>query len=759
MQSQTLGLRDVRAVVERYWVQQPERYKQRLVLLRARPEWTGPERLDVSGVGVRVGVAVSPLAVRDLLTQEDVSERLVVLTDVDEKEMGADLLSLAVRQRINTVDLWDTVRASFGVSATAIVDGSVAREGEILANALLEASPPGGWPPPPSGVLTREHAYRSLVAGVLGLKPLQLDAAGLLDWTLEPAGVLAFHDMEPGLRRKVSTWLVQHTGADTKPILDLAEVGHGTDAVPLGVVAGILWTAGGAGRSQGWFEQRLGRPLNAAEAKGWSELSRGWLERRIASDPERAMPVLERAELLMSELHAADFVSGSELLPGGLLSRCRILAVSAGEAAAALVPAALYRMEADHSVLRRHRLAEIPNTDVDALEMAVRLVRWLATEPPVPKHAQASLTWQVAVGGWVDRARQVLANGAADAPVAASLAEVYAAATSRRAIIDSAAAALVAQAVAEDQPFGDLVPVEEALARLAVPLSESAPVLLLVLDGMSAAVANEVTESATALGWAEFVPRDGERRTVLMAGLPTVTEVSRTSLLSGKLQRGGQREERAGLRAVLGESARLFHLRDLEARPGKDLPDDVREAVQDTAVRVVAAVLNAVDDSLSTGDPGRTRWTVDAVRHLRPMLERARAAGRIVLLTSDHGHVVDQATEGELRSASGGGARWRPYNGTVQPDEVRLRGRRVVLGDGDVVAAVQETLRYRARSEGYHGGAALAEMAIPFVVLARRGEEVPARTPAGALAPEWWCKPLETDLRTTGEGRAPGLFD
>lgn len=182
----------------------------------------------------------------------------------------------------------------------------------------------------------------------------------------------------------------------------------------------------------------------------------------------------------------------------------------------------------------------------------------------------------------------------------------------------------------------------------------------------------------------------------------------------------------------------------------------MREAVQDTSVGVVAAVLNAVDNSLTGGDPGRTMWTVDAVRHLPQLLERARAAGRVVVLISDHGHVVDQATEGELRSASGGGSRWRPYDGTVADDEVRLRGRRVVLGNGDVVAAVKETLRYRARSEGYHGGAALAEMAIPFVVLARRGETVAARQPAEDLTPEWWERPAELSLRSSAE-EEPGL--
>ncbi|WP_308249590.1 BREX-2 system phosphatase PglZ [Nocardioides jiangsuensis] len=737
-------------------MQQPQRYKQRLLLLHGRPEWDGDDHVDVSGVRVRVGTAVSPLALRDLITRETY-DRLVVLTDVDETEIGPDLLSLAIRQRVNSVDTWDTVRAAFGVSATAIVDGSVAREGEVLARALLDKAPPGGWPPPPSGVLTREHAYRSLVEATLGLKPRQLDAAGLLDWTLEPAGVLALHDMEETLRSRVVSWLLQHTGAATRPVLDLVANGHGTDAVPLGVVAGILWTVPGAARSQGWVDQKVGRPLTAGEAKDWSELSEGWVERRLVSDPEAARGMLERAEQLMDEVHATQHVATSHLLPGGLQARARDAAEAAAAASSSATPVNVERAESAFRSLGRHRLAALGHKDVEAVAMAVRLVRWLATNPSAPVHAQGALAWQVAEGGWVDAARQVVANGADDAVVAGHLRAVHEAATTRRGAIDAAAAGLVATAVEDDQPFGELVPVEDALTRLVAPLAGESPVLLLVLDGMSAAVANEVVASAVGLGWVEHVAEGSERRTVLMAGLPTVTEVSRTSLVTGRLQRGGQREERDGLRAVVGVRSRLFHLRDLEARPGQDLPDEVREAVQDTSVSVVAAVLNAVDDSLSGGDPGRTRWDVAAVRHLQALLERARAAGRVVVLTSDHGHVVDDATEGELRSASGGGARWRPFDGQVANDEVRLRGRRVVLGDGDVVAAVKETLRYRARSEGYHGGAALAEMAIPFVVLARRGESLPGWTPAGDRQPTWWTRPAEPDLRSE-DVQAPGLF-
>ena len=387
--------------------------------------------------------------------------------------------------------------------------------------------------------------------------------------------------------------------------------------------------------------------------------------------------------------------------------------------------------------------------------MAVRLVRWLAQHENPGATVDATLRWQVVTGGWVDRARQVVANGVEDAEVGAGLAAVHSAASRARADVDRLAAGLVRDAVASDQPVGTVVPVEDALRTLVQPLSREEPVLLLVLDGMSAAVASEVVESAAAAGWGEHLRSPEAGRDVVMAGLPTVTEVSRTSLLSGRRRSGGQREEREGIRDVLGDRTSLFHLADLQAAAGRHLPDEVRDAVQDQQAPVVAAVLNAVDDSLSGGDPARTRWTLDAVRHLAPLLERARAAGRVVILTSDHGHVVDHGVEGEVRfERAQAGARWRAGTDDAQDDEVRLRGARVLKnvtgGVGDVVAAVGETLRYRQRSEGYHGGAALAEMAIPFAVLTWRGRSVPGWTSVGAQTPGWWSRPAE--MPTGGAG-------
>ena len=46
---------------------------------------------------------------------------------------------------------------------------------------------------------------------------------------------------------------------------------------------------------------------------------------------------------------------------------------------------------------------------------------------------------------------------------------------------------------------------------------------------------------------------------------------------------------------------------------------------------LVTCVLNTIDDALDRSDPGGTSWGADTVKHLDPLLERARHAGRTVI--------------------------------------------------------------------------------------------------------------------------------
>ena len=73
---------------------------------------------------------------------------------------------------------------------------------------------------------------------------------------------------------------------------------------------------------------------------------------------------------------------------------------------------------------------------------------------------------------------------------------------------------------------------------------------MLVLDGMSAGVGTEVVASVlsrTGDGWAEALLPGQTRRAAALAVLPTLTEVSRASLLCGELRTGGQDAEQTRL--------------------------------------------------------------------------------------------------------------------------------------------------------------------------------------------------------------------
>ena len=147
--------------------------------------------------------------------------------------------------------------------------------------------------------------------------------------------------------------------------------------------------------------------------------------------------------------------------------------------------------------------------------------------------------------------------------------------------------------------------------------------------------------------------------------LPTLTEVSRASLLCGELRTGGQDAERNGFaelaRAHGLTDSPLFHKKPLDSsRPGYAVADDVAAAISDvTGQPLVTCVLNTIDDALDRSDPGGIEWGADTVKHLSPLLDRARHAGRVVILTADHGHVVErrQGTQRPYPAISSGRSR------------------------------------------------------------------------------------------------------
>ncbi len=717
-----------------------------VLAIRARPQWTFEALLDVDGTPVRVVPCPSPLAMRAALVDQVPGERLVVLTDCDEDTLGLGLLAHCAKLHPVSIEPWELVRAQFGV---VDLDSALVKEGHWLAEALIEHAPAQGWPLGTATVLGRGQAMRSLTATLLGVGSGDLDSAGILQWSTASVDVVRYAALPAVLRAGIAAWLGETAGAPARWTMSCVDAGNGTDAIALGLLARLLWAPELAGSStvtaaQVRVEHLLGGAQpSAADAAAWGEAAQAWVERAVDDAPDRQLVarVLGRAQDIARTVQAGSLLVRSDLLPDALTARLHDFADKLRAALANPGPAQLAAVEVALRAVRRHRLAETGERAALA-EMAVRLLRWLTgPRPAAPDTLAQALSRQVNDDGWVDRARLDVWAGDPDPYLAAAYQVLHEAVDARRAEHDRQFATLLAAVTATDAAPGAMLRIEDVLARVVRPiLDHGQRVLLLVVDGMSVAASTELVQSVTGQGWIEVTPGGGPRVGVL-AALPTVTQVSRASLFAGRITTGQQAAERAGLAAVFGPDTALLHKAELRAGSGASLAPAVVAALDDPARRLVAAVVNTIDDALDKSDPGTTAWTTQTVRAVGDLL--AHATGRVVVLLSDHGHVVDRGPEMVLRSDPSGGARWRGADTPPGDGELLFTGARVGLGGGRVVLPWRETLRYTPRKAGYHGGASAAEAVIPLTILVGADDSVvPGWAGAPVTTPPWWRGPV-----------------
>ncbi|MBT8227532.1 MAG: BREX-2 system phosphatase PglZ, partial [Dactylosporangium sp.] len=524
-------------------------------------------------------------------------------------------------------------------------------------------------------------------------------------------------------------------------------------------------TAPGSG-PRALLGREVGQHLSDQVWSVWAEEAETVTRELIGADPDGAARVLARAEVLCDSVEAAGLAAASDVLQRGLTARLADL----GEALRRCADRVMVRADRDgpdaplvdvtllaaveqaRERVAAHALAQHPDElRVSRAFAGVRLARWL-TQPALPAGTDFALlvTRHRDEDAWADRAVAAAWAGVDDEALARGLRAVLAAARLRRQAHDSAFGQALAGQVEQHAaaPAGG-VHLEDLLAATVLPLAKRRPVLLVVADGMSQAVATEVVDDVVRRydSWLECLPAGRDRRVAAVAALPSLTKVCRASLFSGELTVGEQSVERSGLE-VLGKghgvTTRLFHKIALDSSPdGYALADDVRTAIDDVVdVQLVACVLNTIDDALDRSDPGGTAWGADTVKHLRPLLDRARRAGRIVVLTADHGHVVERR-QGRVQPAAASSNRSRPAGpgAAVGDGEIRVRGRRVLLHDGEAILAVDEQLRYGPLKAGYHGGGAPAEVVVPVSVLAV-GEAPEGWRLAPPQSPAWWRGPV-----------------
>ena len=778
-------------------------YRGGVLGVRARPEWSGSPTFPLGDATVRIVACESALAVREALLDRDRDQWLVVLTDRPDEDLGAGVVAHFIGNRLRTPDPWEAVRLRFSASGIDAALTTHASHRQV-ATALLAATPPAGWPPAPAGILTRDHAFGAVAREHLRLTDPVVDLTSVLRWTADPGMSTRVADLRElagdVLADAVLAWVASRVGSVASPLLHLLRAGDARDVIPLGLVAGLLAEASAAAPDGGAvsaadaevaqlardglirLEPRLGgRPQNLAALTSWAAEAESLIAELIR-DPDDELQgetLLARADEILRTIQAERVADRSDLLPAGLARRLGELARTLRFALRQGNPGAsgacqvkltdLPGIEAAWGRVAGHRQAD-RDQRVACFHAAVRLARWLAVSSSsgVAGSNDSSLAVLISrfcdADAWVDSATNDAATGVGDPEQGAALEAVLDAARTRRAAHDVALAAALAEATSADSKIpassGRTVwYLENLLPDVVLPLARKAPVLLLVLDGMSAGICTEIVSSVldrASDGWAEALLGGQARRGAAVAVLPTVTEVSRTSLLCGELRTGGQEAERRGFEALWRAhglpGAALFHKKPLDsARPGHAVAGDIAAAIADvTAQPLVTCVLNTIDDALDRSDPGGIEWTADAVRHLLPLLERARYAGRVVILTADHGHVVErrQGTQRSYPEISSG--RSRPASPPAGAGEILMAGQRVLMHGGRAILAVDEQLRYGPLKAGYHGGAASAEVVVPVVVLVAGA--VPDDTDLRLAPPQepgWWVGPVEPETGDT----------
>lgn len=712
--------------------------------------WTGPSVCGAGSDEIAIYQCDSPLQMRLALQDAPgTASATVLVTPLDQRKVSDDILVRMALRKLHPINSWEIVRSLFRAKD---IDPRVARYA-FLADLLLEHAGSRDFQPVAAGMVDADTVWNILLSERLGLAGAHPDLTELLRATAQSDLAGRWGDCTPEFRGAATAWISETAGDAANAVLGCVGSEHGAKALAIGLVLGVVYhdTVGhDLDKAAGRLEAYIGATNLPAE------LARRWCDAASVAVVQLPQPArrrcLDEAETLIENIGAASHTWRSSELESGFeqrLSHFGQALRSHVDSRATGIPEELQNLYAS---VQQHRLWRDAGRRAERVTMAIRLSRWLADRnagnPGDVAGWLAIAQAYAGDGGFVDWARQVLHGGERNKDLAAAFVHLVNRITELR----EAENLRFGQALCEQRIMGDaamgLIPVERIIEQVVAKAAEKAPVLLLLVDGMSWAVFRELASDIKSHNWIDLGIEPTPKRLIGLAALPSITEVCRTSLLCGALRRGQASDEVQGFAAHTalvtlsspGLPPKLFHKAALEGDDDSSLATGIRRVLADRKQRVVGIVVNAVDDHLDKGDQIDADWTMQRIRVLEPILAEARAAGRLVVLLSDHGHVLDRQTE--CREATDG-LRWRRSGGAAVKEELDVNSPRVVMPDGGrVIVPWSERLRYGAKKNGYHGGATPQEMLIPIGILWPELQVPEGFGELPAELPTWWTESM-----------------
>jgi hypothetical protein len=706
----------------------------------------------------------SPLSFRMALREPvpDATTK-VLITNLHDQDLGDDILLRLAKRRLLQIDPWQIVSSLFDAQA---IDPRLTQY-PWIAEMLLDSRPAGGFPPARGGFLDAETVWPLLLHSVVGLQCETPDLTSLLSWSLDGPSTSRFRGCESEFRDGAIAWLSEKAGSAAEVILRCIERLERPDAVAIGLAAGVVYHPQALGKLEkatGTFEGRYfaEAPQSSEDMQRWSATAQEVVRSLPPSESKTYRQAVQRGDEILREINADDFAHLSDTSPMGFDKRLALLGVRLSGVLETGPRASLDELLISHCAVRGHDQATREDRRLQRADMAMRLVRWLSSDVQQPRSEPQSFEEatqdHLRDGGFVDWARLSLRSGD---PVQ-GLSEAYARLFDRVTDIRQQQARIFAKLLVDWTAAGSLsdevLPVERILDEVVAPLAEKGLVLVIVVDGMSVAVARELLPDVSRHEWVAISEPGRQFNRPGLATIPSVTEFSRTSLMCGTLRQGNQNIEAAKFpehKALLSHSRSgsppiLFHKASLSEDEDTVLAAEVRKEIASTHRRVVGVVVNAVDDHLLKGEQIDTRWTRDEIKVLPALLHEARIARRLVVLVSDHGHMLDCHAAGRVyKDELAGGERWRAAVGDVEDDEFRVAGSRVVPDGHELIAPWSEKVRYGIKKNGYHGGLTPQEMVVPIVVLSSTDDLPKNWTEQPIDTPDWWDETSTVTARKT----------
>lgn len=725
--------------------------------LRYSGAWSGGEQIVIDGVEHLVVPCQSDLQLREaLLRAEKANQPSVLLCAMSGDALGDDVIDRLAKRRVFAPQVREMVAEMFSVSP-ARIDPRVLKC-KALMNALLERVPPSGYPPVGSGTLDIQTAWLTLLARVIGDPVDSPSLTQILEWSLSVEKLERLSEMDADLKAACIDWFVRSKGESMRFMMAAVDSGFGADLVPLGAALGLVFDPKHSrnaefqtarGRLERYFQHR---EIDAESARIWFRASESILTqmKEPAENPiRRAM--LNRLDDLLAKLGLSDHAWISNYSPLGLEQRFQHAGQALKQALAAKSSSKVDEVRGAITSVRKHLLGEEDSERLSRVEMACRLIRWLQTTEP--GNASDALDVMIEAyhrdGGFVDWARNRLKETDESPHVQKAYDAILKRVEERTDASEQSFALQLQDWTRNEHKSGRISLIENVLDEVVTPVARQRPVLLLVLDGMSVAVFRQLLQDILRHDWTEIVDHGTGLPRPVLATLPSVTSISRRALFLGRLDPAtngteeGEFKKNDPLFHGSGSQVRpqLFKMGELADEENGGIASAVRAAIADKKCRVVSVVLNAIDDHLDSGKQVDFEWTRNTIRGLRDLLRQAADAGRLVIMTSDHGHILDFGTRQITSAKDGRGDRFRTVDGTLEKGELEFEGSRVhrATGSNRIALACSSDVRYGKGKRGYHGGANPQEMVVPMAILSDARSSVPEGwEEVPSYQPEWW---------------------